>query len=180
MSCLFNPRSSMRKSTASARLLVLCAAVFAASSRATSAQQMAQPIPDAPQPQTIPGAVSDTPEQTKRILGIFPNFRAVSTQTHLPPQSVKEKFVTASQDSFDYSAFVLPILLAGYGQATNQTPEFRQGAASFGRYFWHSMADQTDENYWVEFIVPAATHEDTRFYTLGPSGGGFFKRTGHA
>src|SRR5207253_3979763 len=101
MSCLFNPRSSMRKSTASARLLVLCATVLAASSRATSAQQMAQPIPDAPQPQSIPRAVSDTPEQTERILGIFPNFRAVSTQTHLPPQSVKEKFVTASQDSFD-------------------------------------------------------------------------------
>ncbi len=31
---------------------------------------------------------------------------------HLPPQTVKDKFVTASEDSFDYSAFVLPALLA--------------------------------------------------------------------
>lgn len=172
----------MRKSTASPLLFVLCATVLAGSARATSAQHMAQAIPDAPQPQPLaaPGAASDIPEQTKRILGIFPNFRAVSTQTHLPAQSAKEKFVTASQDSFDYSAFVLPVLLAGYGQATNQTPEFHQGAAGFGRYFWHSFADQTDENYWVEFIVPAVTHEDTRFYTLGRSGGGVFKRAGYA
>jgi hypothetical protein len=125
-----------------------------------------------------PSAVNDP--QTKRILGIFPNFRAVSTSTHLAPQSVKEKFVTASQDSFDYSAFVLPVLLAGYGQETNETPEFHQGAAGYGRYFWHTFVDQTDENYMVEFVVPAVTREDTRYYTLGSEGGGTFKRMGYA
>ena len=30
----------------------------------------------------------------------------------------------------------------------------------------------------VEFVVPAVTHEDPRYYTLGH--GGFFKRTGYA
>jgi hypothetical protein len=145
-------------------------------------------LPDAPVPQETAVAArqpSAPPQQsataqTKRILGIFPNFRAVSASTHLPPQSVKEKFTTASQDSFDYSAFVLPALLAGYGQATNQTPEFRQGAAGYGRYFWHTFADQTDENYWVEFIVPAITREDTRYYTLGAAGGRPMKRVGYA
>lgn len=150
-----------------------------------SAQQLAaSDLPDAPAPQNASAAPSLPPDhtdsQTKRILGIFPNFRAVSTQTHLPPQSVKEKFVTASEDSFDYSAIVLPVLLAAEGQATNSTPEFHQGAAGFGRYFWHDFVDQTDENYWVEFIVPAATHEDTRYYTLGPQGGGGLKRVGYA
>lgn len=118
--------------------------------------------------------------QTKRILGIFPNFRAVSAQTHLPPQSVKEKFVTASQDSFDYSSFVLPAILAGYSEATNETPEFHSGAAGYGRYFWHTFVDQTDENYWVEFIVPSVTREDTRYYTMGPGGGRAWKRVGYA
>jgi hypothetical protein len=151
------------------------------------AQQMASSaLPSAPEPQQIFSGTSgaSTPDphtdpQTKRILGIFPNFRAVGTDTHLPAQSVKEKFVTASQDSFDYSAFVLPAMLSGYGQATNQTPEFRQGAAGYGRYFWHTFADQTDENYWVEFIVPTVTREDTRYYTLGPGHGGI-KRMGYA
>src|SRR5271156_1282870 len=44
--------------------------------------------------------------QTKRILYVVPNFRAVSADQHLPPQSVKEKFKTAMLDSFDYSSFI--------------------------------------------------------------------------
>ena len=150
-------------------------------------QQLASvELPDAPAPQqaavTAGGATpsAHTDPQTKRILGVFPNFRAVSSETHLPPQSVKEKFVTASEDSFDYSAFVLPAVLAGYSEATNATPEFHKGAAGYGRYFWHTFVDQTSENYWVEFIMPTLTREDTRYYTLGPAGGGAWKRVGYA
>jgi hypothetical protein len=139
-------------------------------------------FPDDPQtaqtsaPTPVP--TSDEGQQTKRILGIFPNFRAVSANVHLPPQTVKEKFITATHDSFDYSSIFLPAVVAGYSQATNATPEFHQGAAGYGRYFWHTYLDQTSENYFVEFIVPVITHEDTRYYTLG--NGGFWKRTGYS
>src|SRR5580693_6678737 len=34
--------------------------------------------------------------QTKRILGVIPNFRSVSTSDVLPAQTVKEKFLTAT------------------------------------------------------------------------------------
>ena len=54
-------------------------------------------------------------KQTKRILGIVPNFRAVSADQKLPPQSVKEKFTTTMQDSFDYSAFIFVGVQAGRG-----------------------------------------------------------------
>lgn len=127
---------------------------------------------------TTPAQPEQQAGQTKRILGIIPNFRSVSANQHLPPQSVKEKFVTASQDSFDYSSIVVPALLAGYNQARNQTPEFRQGGVGYGRYLWHSALDQTSENYFVEFIVPAIAREDTRYYTLGQ--GGFAKRAEYA
>jgi hypothetical protein len=116
--------------------------------------------------------------QTKRILGIILNFRAVSANQVLPPQSAKEKFITATEDSFYYSALLLPAALAGYSMATNATPEFHQGAAGYGRYLWHCYVDQSIANYAVEFIVPALTHEDIRYYTLGK--GGFFKHTGYA
>jgi hypothetical protein len=69
-------------------------------------------------------------------------------------------------------------LLAVYSEQTNATPEFGNGGVGYGRYFWHAAVDQTSENYMVEFVVPAITHEDTRYYTLGR--GGFFKRTGYA
>ena len=119
-----------------------------------------------------------TEGQTKRILGIIPNFRSVNANVKLPPQTVHEKFQDAFQDSFDYSSVVVPALLAGFNQARNETPEFHQGAAGYGRYFWHSFVDQTDENILVEFIIPVATHEDTRYYTLG--NGGFSKRALYA
>jgi hypothetical protein len=154
---------------------------------ALNAQQIvADALPDAPeaaQTSVADGSAAPNPHsdpQTKRIMGIFPNFRAVSSETHLPPQSVKEKFLTASQDSFDYSAFVLPALLAVESEWANDTPEFHKGAAGYGRYFWHTFVDQTSENYMVEFIVPTVTREDTRYYTMGPGGGGKLKRVGYA
>lgn len=116
--------------------------------------------------------------QTSRILDVIPNFRAVSSGQKLPAQSVKEKFITTTKDSFDYSSIFIPAMLAGYDMAIDATPEFHQGAAGYARYFWHSAVDQTSENYMVEFIVPVITHEDTRYYTLGT--GGFLKRSGYA
>jgi hypothetical protein len=129
-------------------------------------------------PTTTTQAADQRQPQTKRILGIIPNFRAVSTDEKLPPQSIKDKFMDATQDSFDYSSVLLPGVLAAYSMATNDTPEFHQGAAGYARYLWHAAADQTIENYMVEFVVPTVTKEDTRYYTLGR--GGFFKRTGYA
>jgi len=134
----------------------------------------AQPSATAPQNSTA----DQPPQQTKRILGIVPNFRAVSTDEKLPPQTVKDKLKDASQDSFDYSSLFIPAALAAYSDASRSYPEFGDGAAAYGRYFWRAALDQTDENYMVEFVFPVLTHEDTRFYTLGR--GGFFRRTGYA
>jgi hypothetical protein len=148
-------------------------------------------IPDAPMPSSDPtegqsltpaassssSASTANPsegQQTKRILWIIPNFRAVSAGVKLPPQSVKEKFKTGALDSFDYSSFIFLGIQAGISQGSNAYPAFRQGAAGYGRYYWHTFADQTDENLWVEGILPVVFHQDSRYYTLGH--GGFFKR----
>jgi hypothetical protein len=134
-------------------------------------------LPAAPSPQSDAQGES-AGKQTNRILDILPNFRAVNADEKLPPQSVKEKFITASEDSFDYSSLFVPVVLAGYNELRTNTPEFGGGGVGYGRYLWHSAADQTIENYMVEFVVPAATREDTRYYTLGH--GGFVKRTSYA
>jgi hypothetical protein len=163
-----------------------CCDLAAQQSTATtdSSSQAPQPVhgklPDAATPQTAPAnQPDDQPDpQTKRILGIVPNFRAISTDAKLPPQTIKEKFMDATQDSFDYSSILLPGVLAAYSMGTDATPEFHQGAAGYARYLWHAAVDQTGENYMVEFVVPVITREDTRYYTLGR--GGFWKRTGYA
>jgi len=167
--------------------LILCGNVAAqqgpaAPDSSSSAPDAAQQTPGAPAPQAIPTAqaapADQPPPQTKRILGIIPNFRAISADAKLPPQTVKQKFISATEDSFDYSAIFIPALLALYSEQTNATPEFGQGGVGYGRYLWHSAVDQTSENYMVEFVGPALTHEDSRYYTMGR--GGFFKRTGYA
>ena len=159
--------------------MVMAVALFG---RASGLAAQENALPDAPQAapqQAQQQTPSDVPPpQTKRILGIVPNFRAVSTDVKLPPQTAKEKFKTATEDSFDYSSVIVPGMLAGYNEARNATPEFGQGASGYGKYFWHSAVDQTSENYMVEFVCPAITHQDTRYYTLGR--GGFWKRTEYA
>jgi hypothetical protein len=145
-----------------------------------SSSSQAGSLPDAPQTVQTNPSPSDQERlpQTKRILGIIPNFRAVSTDEKLPRQTFKEKFMDATADSFDYSSVLIPAVIAGHSMATNADPEFHQGAAGYARYFWHAAVDQTSENYMVEFIGPVLTREDSRYYTLGR--GGFFKRTGYA
>jgi hypothetical protein len=154
-------------------------------------EMAATALPDAPTPSAAPDGQQSSPPsttssatsgtlspgeagQTKRILWIVPNFRAVNAGAKLPPQSVKEKFKTGALDSFDYSSFIFVGIQAGISQASDAYPTFRQGAAGYGRYYWHTFADQTDENLWVEGILPSVFRQDSRYYTLGH--GGFIKR----
>jgi hypothetical protein len=117
-------------------------------------------------------------KQTKRMFWIIPNFAAVSADTVLPPLSVREKFVLASQDSVDYSSFVWAGMQAGQSMALKSYPELGHGAAGYSRYYWRAFADQASGSFFTEAIVPAVTHEDPRYYTLGH--GGFFHRAGYA
>jgi hypothetical protein len=129
-------------------------------------------LPDAPQP------VSTDGNQSKRILWVIPNYRAVSADVQLPPLSFKSKFVLATQDSFDYSSVVFAGFMAGIGHAGKSTPEFHQGGIGYSRYLWHSFADQAVGNYFTEFIMPSVTHEDPRYYTRFH--GGVLNRTAYA
>jgi hypothetical protein len=132
--------------------------------------------PDTPQPKAQ--TADDTPQQTKRILWIIPNYRSVSANTYLPPLSFKEKFWLATQDSFDYSAFIWVGMIAGLSMSSKSQPQFGQGASGYGIYYAHAFADNTIENYMVEAFVPTVTKEDPRYYTLGH--GGFFKRSAYS
>jgi hypothetical protein len=145
-------------------------------------QQSAQtptPAQQAPTPTNNPDAVSaNGTQQTKRILGIVPNFRSVSADTKLPPMSPKEKFIIAGKDTFDYSSFLIAGIQAGISMNGESYPEFHQGLKGYGRYYWHTLADTVDENFMVGGLGPIVFKQDNRFYTLGH--GGFRKRSIYA
>ena len=134
-------------------------------------------------PQLVPDRAGQKTEdfggkQTQRMFWIVPNFAAVSADTQLPPLSVREKFVLATQDSVDYSSFVWTGLLAYQSMALNSDPALGHGLAGYTRYYWRAFADQASGSFFTEAIVPAMTHEDPRYYTLGH--GNFWRRTTYA
>jgi hypothetical protein len=158
-------------------LTLMGAPAFAAPAAQTeqASSSTAAALPDAPEPQAASAAKAPPSpalegHQTKRILGIVPNFRAVSVDEKLPPQSVKEKFTSTAEDSFDYSAIIFAAGQAAVAQVQNSYPEFHQGAPGYGRYFWHTFTDQTSENFFVQAILPTALHQDSRYYTKGHGG----------
>jgi hypothetical protein len=116
--------------------------------------------------------------QTKRMFWIIPNFAAVSAGTELPALDARGKFALATQDSVDYSSFVWAGMLAGQSMALKSYPEFHNGLAGYSRYYWRAFADQASGAFFTEALVPAVTHEDPRYYTLGH--GGFLRRAGYA
>ena len=73
-----------------------------------SANNPAQATPDSPSPSTSAANSDEQPlnPQPKRILGVMPNFRAVSAGASPPLPTPKESFLIATKNSFDYSAFL--------------------------------------------------------------------------
>jgi hypothetical protein len=140
-------------------------------------------MPSAPGPQAG-AAASPLPQteeqQSRRIMGMLPNFRSVSAGANVPRETTRQKFVTATLDNFDYTSLFFAGVIAADSFALKATPEFHQGAAGFGRYYWHTVADQSMENYAVEMILPTLTHEDSRYFAMGKAGGGYWKRAGYS
>jgi len=152
---------------------------------ATQPDAATQPKPEtggpAPAPDAIPADQRidhSEGKQTKRMFWIIPNFAAVSADTKVAPLSARDKYVLAMKDSGDYSSFIWAGLLAGQSMALRSYPEFHNGVAGYGRYYWRAFADQASGSFFTEALVPAVTHEDPRYYTLGH--GGFFHRAGYA
>lgn len=117
-------------------------------------------------------------QQPKRILGIISNFRVVSAGATPPPPTLKESFMIATRNSFDYSALLFVGITSSLAEATNAHPPLGDGIGGFGRYYWRGWVDKTDGNYWVIFALPTLFHQDERYYALGH--GGAWKRLAYS
>lgn len=117
-------------------------------------------------------------EQPKRILGVMPNFRAVSAGAIPPPPTPKQAFVIATRNSFDYSSFVFVGFTSAFAEWSNAHPQLGEGMTGYGRYYWRGFVDKTDGNYLVIFALPTVFHQDERYFAKGE--GGFGKRAVYA
>lgn len=117
-------------------------------------------------------------QQPKRILGLMPNYRAVSAGAIPPPPSPKVAFGIATRNSFDYSSFVFVGLTSMIAEGDDSHPQLGKGVPGFWAYSWRGFVDKTDGNYWVIFALPTAFHEDERYFALGK--GSILKRAAYS
>jgi hypothetical protein len=123
---------------------------------------------------TAASSVPISKQQPQRILGVMPNFRAVSAGQIPPPPTPKEAFVIATKQSFDYSAFIFVGITSLLAEGSDAHPQLGKGLPGYGRYYWRGFLDKADGNYLVIFALPTVLHEDERYYAMGE--GNFLKR----
>jgi hypothetical protein len=124
-------------------------------------------LPDAPSPGNSSAGVPKQKQEPKRILGVMPNYRAVSAGAIPPTPTPKEAFKVATENSFDYSAFVFVGVTSLLAEGSNAHPPLGKGVDGFGQYYWRGFLDKTDGNYMVDFLMPTIVHEDERYYAKG-------------
>ena len=108
----------------------------------------------------------------------MPNYRAVSAGAIPPPPTPKEAFKIATENSFDYSAFIFVGITSLMSEASNTHPQLGKGIDGYGKYYWRGFLDKTDGNYLVIFALPTVFHQDERYYAMGK--GGAWKRAIYA
>jgi hypothetical protein len=177
-----------------AGLVTLCMVLFLTAGIADAQQDASQTglheaeESAAPEPQgqvkTASGSGNDSPlvpvakQQPKRILGIMPNYRAVSAGAIPPPPTPNQSFKIATQNSFDYSSFVFVGVTSLFAEGSNAHPKLGKGVEGFGNYYWRGFVDKTDGNYLVIYALPTIFHQDERYFTMGE--GSFLKRSSYA
>lgn len=118
------------------------------------------------------------PAESKRILGIVPNYRTSPSLANYKPLTTREKFKLASEDAFDRGTFGLAALFGAEGQLTNSNRAFGQGGAGFGRYFGAAYGDLLIGDYMTEAVFPTLLHQDPRYFRRGT--GSKWSRLGYA
>lgn len=123
-------------------------------------------LPDAP----VPTPKHDVPRklrQPKRILGLMPNYRAVSAGAIPPPPTPSHAFKIATENSFDYSSFIFVGITSLDAEGEASHPQLGKGIPGFWAYYWRGFVDKADGNYWVIWALPTVFHEDERYYAKG-------------
>jgi hypothetical protein len=128
--------------------------------------------------QSVPAEPAQPGVESKRILGIVPNYRTSPSLLNYEPLTTREKLKMASKDAFDPGTIALAGLFAGQSQLTNANRSFGQGAAGYGKYFGAAYGDLAIGDYMTEGLYPALFHQDPRYFRRGTGGG--WSRLGYA
>lgn len=177
---MIRPNIYRRMSSRQGGLAYVCLLLIVSVARAQDGTpavglEAAPPAPSVAQAQQ--GTATETPvtppgtalskQQPKRILGLMPNYRAVSAGAIPPPPTPGQALKIATQNSFDYSSFIFVGITSAMAFSSDTHPQLGEGMAGYSRYYWRGLVDKTDGNYLVIFALPTVFHEDERYYAKG-------------
>ena len=148
-----------------------CVVVFTLLASVSAGQQTAAGAAGQPPADQSRKDAASQPVESKRILGIIPNYRTFPSLQNYEPLTAGEKFKIATQDSFDRGTVALAVLFGGEGQLTNANRSFGQGAAGFGRYVGAAYGDFVIGDYMTEAVFPTLLHQDPRYFRRGTGSG---------
>jgi hypothetical protein len=136
---------------------------------ATGAQS---PLPDSPssskrkQEKTEEQRKIEREEQSRKILGIVPQYNVTSLKTALP-LTPSEKFHLFVKSSFTPFEFAAVGFQAGLSQASDQFPQYGQGAEGYGKRYGAAFADQISSGFFSNYAYPVIFREDPRYFRSG-------------
>jgi hypothetical protein len=116
-------------------------------------------------------------EETQRIGGFLPNFYVVYGRNP-QPLTKKLKFELGWKSVVDPANVMFVAAVAGFEQAGNQFPEYRQGMSGYGKRFGAGMADVSVGTLLQGSLLPMVFRQDPRYFYRGE--GTFAGRTFYA
>jgi hypothetical protein len=134
---------------------------------------LAQEVPNTPSAQqnTNESAQKSTSEiapvneEHERILFLIPAFGVTNVQ-NAPAMTAKHKFALAARQAFDPFVWASSGIQAGASQASNEFPEYGQGAAGFGKRYGAAMLDSVSGGL-ASTAFCVLLKQDPRYFRLG-------------
>ena len=132
-------------------------------------------LPDAPLPKqhpTVPPQKSDTP--LKATIGILGRRSAFFPELafNKGPLTPGKKLELAVDETIAPSRFLGSLFTSGIGQARNALPGYGQGWSGYGKRLGSSMASNASSHLFGTFLLPAALHQDPRYFVKAFGGPG--------
>ena len=142
-------------------------------------QPPVSPKPEVPGPPPLPDSAgaskkgktaeeleTERKEQSQKILGVMPQY-SVTSRRDAPALTSSEKFHLMAKSVVNPFEFVATGLQAALSQATDEFPEYGQGAAGYGKRYGASFADQASSQFFSNYFYPVLFKEDPRYFRLG-------------
>lgn len=125
---------------------------------------------DLPAIQNIQPVEPADPISSDRILGVIPNFQTVSDPSQVvAPLTSRQKFSLFVKETIDPYTFFSAAMGAGLSQASNGTPQYGDGLASYSQRLGAAYVDMATQNFFSDAVLATVLHEDPRYDRMGPA-----------